>query len=158
MAGYWNAPEASAATLRDGWLDTGDLGYLAQGELFLTGRSKAVLIRAGRKHHAADLERAAEAVPGIRRGCSAAFPVEDPAGEEIVLVVERSAAAAAGGPALARQVVAAVARGEGVRPDRVVLAAPRAVPKTTSGKVQRPECKRLLVEGTLRLAGPFPED
>ena len=149
MQGYFEDPDATAATLRDGWLWTGDLGYLADGELFVTGRRKSVLIRAGRKYHATDLEAAAERVPGVRRGCSAAFPVEGAAREELVLVVERSRSASAEAAGLAERVATAVAESEGVRPDRVHVAPPRSVPKTSSGKVQRGACRELLLSGRL---------
>jgi acyl-CoA synthetase (AMP-forming)/AMP-acid ligase II len=148
MQGYFEDPEATEEMLRDGWLWTGDLGYVADGELYVTGRRKAVLIRAGRKYHATDLEKAAEGVPGVRRGCSAAFSVEGAAREQLVLVVEPSRSA--GDLAeLAERVATAVAESEGLRPDRVYVAPPRSVPKTSSGKVQRGACRELLLAGRL---------
>jgi acyl-CoA synthetase (AMP-forming)/AMP-acid ligase II len=149
MRGYFEDPEATREAIRDGWLWTGDLGYLAGGELFLTGRSKAVLIRAGRKFHAADLERAAERVPGIRRGCSAALAVEGPEREKIVLVVERSTRTSATPAELSAAVAAAVAEAEGIQPDRVEVVPARSVPKTSSGKVQRSLCREMLLAGSL---------
>lgn len=152
MRGYLEDPGSTAEALRDGWLRTGDLGYLADGELHVTGRRKSVLIRAGRKYHAADLEAAAERVPGVRRGCSAAFSVDGAAREELVLVVEH-ARGAAGDADLARRVGAAVAEREGVVLDRVHVAPPRSVPKTSSGKVQRGACRELLLAGALGRRG-----
>jgi acyl-CoA synthetase (AMP-forming)/AMP-acid ligase II len=149
MQGYFRDPDASAETIRDGWLWTGDLGYLAGGELFITGRRKSVLIRAGRKYHATDLEAAAERVPGVRRGCSAAFCVEGTSREELVVVVERSRSAKDDPAAFARRVGDAIAESEGLRPDRVHVVPARAVPKTSSGKVQRGACRELLLAGTL---------
>jgi acyl-CoA synthetase (AMP-forming)/AMP-acid ligase II len=149
MQGYFREPEATAEALRDGWLWTGDLGYLADGELFITGRRKSVLIRAGRKFHATDLEAAAERVPGIRRGCSAAFSIDGGSREQLVVVVERTRAAAADVAGLERRVGDAVAESEGLRPDRVVVVPPRSIPKTSSGKVQRATCRELLLGGTL---------
>jgi fatty-acyl-CoA synthase len=133
MQGYFCDPDATADALRDGWLWTGDLGYLADGELFITGRRKSVLIRAGRKFHATDLEAAAERVPGVRRGCSAAFSVDVAPREQLVLVVERTRAAADDVAGLERRVADAVAESEGLRPDRVVAVPARSVPKTSSG-------------------------
>lgn len=158
MSGYFGDPDATATALRDGWLHTGDLGYLAEGELFVTGRLKAVVIRAGEKHHAEDLEAAAERVPGTRRGCSAVFAVDGPAGEELVIVVERSRQALEPAAALARLVVSELQKGAGLRPDRVLVASPGAVPKTTSGKVERRECHNLLERGELELLARWPEE
>jgi acyl-CoA synthetase (AMP-forming)/AMP-acid ligase II len=149
MRGYFQDPEATAEVLRDGWLWTGDLGYLAHGELYITGRRKSVLIRAGRKYHAGDLEGAAERVPGVRRGCSAAFSVDGEAREELILVVEHSRSAAADTAGLAQRVELAVAASEGLKPDRVLVVPPRSVPKTSSGKVQRSACRELLLSGEL---------
>jgi acyl-CoA synthetase (AMP-forming)/AMP-acid ligase II len=149
MQGYFQDPEATTEALRDGWLWTGDLGYLAGGELYITGRRKSVLIRAGRKFHASDLEQAAERVEGVRRGCSAAFSVEGPAREELILVVEHTRSAAGDAAGLARRVEQAVAASEGLKPDHVHVMPPRSVPKTSSGKVQRGACRDLLLSGEL---------
>jgi fatty-acyl-CoA synthase len=72
MAGYLDQPEATAAALRDGWLDTGDLGFLHEGSLFLTGRAKDVLILRGRNHSPHEVEDAVAAVDGVRAGCAVA--------------------------------------------------------------------------------------
>ncbi|MBP7589539.1 MAG: AMP-binding protein, partial [Thermoanaerobaculia bacterium] len=72
MRGYLDQPAATAAALRDGWLDTGDLGFLHQGELYLTGRAKEILLVRGRNYAPADLELAVSELPDVRRGCVAA--------------------------------------------------------------------------------------
>ncbi|HEX6863871.1 MAG TPA: AMP-binding protein, partial [Thermoanaerobaculia bacterium] len=72
MDGYLNAPEATARALRDGWLDTGDLGFLRGGELYLTGRAKDVIILRGRNYAPEEIERSLESVPGVRTGCAVA--------------------------------------------------------------------------------------
>ena len=90
MRGYLDQPAATAAALRDGWLDTGDLGFLHQGELFLTGRAKEILLVRGRNYSPADLELAVAELPDVRRGCVAAAS-HLPAGREteaVVLFVE----------------------------------------------------------------------
>jgi acyl carrier protein len=87
-AGYFRNPEATARLRRDGWLDTGDLGYLAEGELFVTGRVKDLIIRGGRNLHPEELELAVGQLSGIRRGRVAVFGVEDPATGTERLVVE----------------------------------------------------------------------
>jgi acyl-CoA synthetase (AMP-forming)/AMP-acid ligase II len=153
MAGYHGNPGATAATIRGGWLHTGDMGFVAGGELYVTGRKKAVLIRGGEKYHAEDLERAAERVPHVRMGCSAAFAVEAPGAEQVMLVVERDARAKVGASQLGREIVEEVRRAEGITPDAVWVAAPGQVPKTSSGKVQRERCRAMLLEGALETLG-----
>lgn len=156
MGGYFSDPEATERALRDGWLRTGDTGFLAGGELFVTGRLKAVLIRAGEKYHAEDLERAAERVADVRHGCSAAFAVETPAGEDVVLVVERAARATVDPARLARAVADEVLRSEGVAANAVHVAAAGQVPKTSSGKTRRERCRASLLEGALEILGSHP--
>jgi acyl-CoA synthetase (AMP-forming)/AMP-acid ligase II len=155
MSGYYADPEATERTLRNGWLHTGDLGFVADGELFVTGRLKAVLIRAGEKYHAEDLERAAERVQDVRHGCSAAFSVEASRAEKIVLVVERSARATVDPARLARGVADEVRQAEGVAVDSVHVVKPSQVPKTSSGKIRRDLCRTKLLEGALEVLGSF---
>jgi acyl-CoA synthetase (AMP-forming)/AMP-acid ligase II len=156
MSGYYRDPEATERTLRDGWLHTGDLGFVADGELFVTGRLKATIIRAGEKYHAEDLERAAERVGDVRHGCSAAFAVEAAATDDVVLVVERAARASVEPAALARMVADAVVRAEGIAVAAVHVAPPGQVPKTSSGKVQRERCRASLLAGSLELLASHP--
>jgi acyl-CoA synthetase (AMP-forming)/AMP-acid ligase II len=156
MSGYYRDPEATERTLRDGWLHTGDLGFVADGELFVTGRLKATIIRAGEKYHAEDLERAAERVGDVRHGCSAAFAVEAAGTDDVVLVVERAARASVEPAALARLVADAVVRAEGIAVTAVHVAPPGQVPKTSSGKVQRERCRASLLAGSLELLGSHP--
>jgi acyl-CoA synthetase (AMP-forming)/AMP-acid ligase II len=153
MSGYFSDPEATARTIRDGWLHTGDMGFIADEELFITGRLKAVLIRAGEKYHAEDLERAAERVVDVRTGCSAAFAVERSSIDEIVLIVERAARATVDPTQLARKVADEVRRAEGVAANAVHVVTPGQVPKTSSGKVQRERCRAMLLEGSLDMLG-----
>ncbi len=153
MAGYHGDPAATERTIRDGWLHTGDMGFVGDGELFVTGRLKAVLIRAGEKFHAEDLERAAERVADVRTGCSAAFAVEASGGEDSVLVVERSARAKVDPVLLARSVADEVRRAEGISAGAVHVVAPGQVPKTSSGKVQRERCRASLLAGSLEILG-----
>lgn len=155
MSGYFGEPEATARTIRDGWLHTGDMGFIADGELYVTGRMKAVLIRAGEKYHAEDLERAAEGVRDVRNGCSAAFAIEAGGTEEVVLVVERSARAVVDPRELARQVADEVQRAEGLAASVVHVVRPGQVPKTSSGKVQRERCRASLAGGSLEILGSY---
>ncbi len=155
MSGYYGDPESTERSIRDGWLHTGDMGFIADGELFVTGRLKAVLIRAGEKYHAEDLERAAERVGDVRHGCSAAFAVEASGAEEVVLVVERAARATVDPAQLARTVADEVRRAEGIATSVVHVAGPGQVPKTSSGKVQRERCRASLLGGSLEILGSY---
>ncbi len=155
MSGYYRDPEATARTIRDGWLHTGDTGFVAEGELFVTGRLKAVLIRAGEKYHAEDLERAAEGVDDVRPGCSAAFAVEASGREEVVLVVERAPRSTAPPEQLARRVAEAVRAAEGISASAVHVANPGQVPRTSSGKVQRDRCRSSLLAGSIEILASF---
>ena len=149
-AGYWGRPAETAAAFAGGELRTGDLGVLRDGELYVTGRIKDVMIAAGRNHHAADIERACEAaVPALRPGAGAAFAVDDGGREHVAVVYEVAETPALDSAAMIRDVRLAVARAEGLTVDRVVLVSPRSVPRTSSGKVQRSRCRALLLAGDL---------
>jgi fatty-acyl-CoA synthase len=150
MEGYYNDPKSTAALMTaDGWLRTGDLGYLAEGRLYIVGRLKDMIIRAGRKYHPADLEAIAETDPLVRGGSTACFYVEgdEKAPERIVMLVEPRDPAQAG--ELAGAVRGRVMGAMGLRVDEVVPVPPRSLPKTTSGKVQRGEARKQWLAGKL---------
>lgn len=151
MEGYFGLGSVAD---EEGWLDTGDLGYLAEGELYITGRRKDLILKAGRNLHPEDIEDAVAEVPGVRRGCVAAFGVPHPeqGTEDLVIVAETRDALS---EELRRAIEERVTRAVGLPPDRVVLAPPHAVPKTPSGKIRRGECRRRLLEDRLeRPASP----
>src|SRR2546427_9287964 len=96
MVGYYKQHELTAQAIRGRWLHTGDLGYTSDGELFVCGRAKDIIIVNGRKYHPQDLEWAISDVVGVRLGRVVAFgTVEQGANDRVVIVVERSATAAA---------------------------------------------------------------
>jgi acyl-CoA synthetase (AMP-forming)/AMP-acid ligase II len=150
--GYLGRPEATAAALAGGWLDTGDLGFTDDGELFLTGRAKDVLVLRGQNHAPDEVERALDGVPGVRRGCVAA--VSDRAdGEDtdrLLLFVELQRGTGpperAALPARAREAVLAAC---GLAPDEIHLLAPGTLPRTSSGKIRRRETLVRHLAGTL---------
>jgi fatty-acyl-CoA synthase len=154
-SGYINDPVATAAAFGDGGLRTGDLGYLADGELFVCGRSKDLIIRAGRNYHPHDIELAASRVPGVRVGNVAAFaaPNVTAGTEDIVVLVETKVQDAAALKKLVTSVEAEVARTVGIRPDKVVTIPPRTLPKTSSGKIQRQKAQALYLKEALRPGG-----
>lgn len=157
MEGYLDDPMATARVLRDGWLDTGDLGFLAGGELYLTGRAKDVVILRGRNYAPEEIERAVEGTPGVRIGCvvAASWLPEDAEGERLALFVE---AARSAGPKevaeLPEACRAAVLGGTGLAVDQVEVLPPGTLPRTSSGKLRRAEALRLWQAG--ELAPPEP--
>ncbi len=149
--GYFHNPDATRAVLRDGWMDSGDLGYWADGELFITGREKDLIIQGGRNIYAQEVEDVAATVPGIRKGCVAAFGVPDPSRgtERLIVVAETRERDAARRDALRQAVTKAIVCGIGVPPDVVVIASPHAVLKTSSGKIRRAATRDAYVHGAL---------
>jgi len=144
-SGYFRNPEATRALFRGDWLDTGDLGYVAAGELYLTGRAKDIIIRGGQHVHPAEAEAAIGAVPGIRKGCVVVFGVPDPASgtEKVVVLAETREVDPARKEDLRRMITEVVATLLGTPPDDVVLALPHTVLKTSSGKLRRSACREL---------------
>ncbi len=153
MEGYLGMEQASAAVLRDGWLDTGDLGFVVDGELYLTGREKDVLILRGRNHSPAEVEHALDGVDGVRTGCSAAFSFMAEDGETESLVVLAEAAqeiTAAQFPSVAEASARAVRAATGLQPDRVEVVPRGTLPRTSSGKIRRREAMQRWRAGELR--------
>lgn len=151
MDGYYNNPSATAEVIRDGWLHTGDLGYLAGGELHVIGRRKEIIIKAGRNYLPHDFETACDEVPELRPGRAAAFGISNrqTGTEDVALLVEVRDAARCQDAALQQRVAAVVQARTGVRPDRIELLAPGTLPKTTSGKMQRLLLREMLDRGRL---------
>ncbi|MBF6241409.1 fatty acyl-AMP ligase [Nocardia otitidiscaviarum] len=137
--GYFQLPDATAACVVDGsWWDTGDLGYLRDGGLRITGRRKDLIIIRGANYFPSDFEQAAQTVPGVRLGGVAAvgYRTADAHSEGLHLIVEAEVDAAEQ-DALRLAIRSAVSSRTGVLADAVHLVPPRALPKTTSGKIQR---------------------
>jgi acyl-CoA synthetase (AMP-forming)/AMP-acid ligase II len=152
MDGYLGDPEATTRAFREGWLDTGDLGFLYGGELYLTGRAKDLIILRGRNHSPEEIERAIEGVPGVRAGCAvaASWLPEGASGETLALFVEASRGATAEQQAaLPDACRAAVLGATGLPLDRVEVLEPGTLPRTSSGKLRRGETLRLYLAGTL---------
>ncbi|HTF09418.1 MAG TPA: AMP-binding protein, partial [Asanoa sp.] len=159
-AGYWRLPEETAsvfgAATADGagpFLRTGDLGFLHDGQLVVTGRRKDLIIVRGRNHYPQDVELTAERVdPVLRPGGSAAFLTADD--DRLVLVHEvRRGSPAADVPALAALIRQAVAREHGLEVHAAVLVRAGGLPKTSSGKVQRRLCRSRYAAGELPVIG-----
>jgi len=150
--GYFRNPEATKAAIdAAGWMDSGDLGYLSGGEIFVTGRLKDCIIKSGHNIIPQDVENAAGEVEGVRKGCIAAFGSNDEktGTEQLVVVVETRVGDENERRRIRQEVTANVSRKVGVPPDLVVLAPPGAVPKTSSGKIRRNETRILWLDGRL---------
>lgn len=149
--GYWRNPTATEAVARDGWMDSGDLGYWADGELFVTGRQKDLVKKAGRNLYPQEVEEIVGALPGIRKGCVAAFGVADPSvgTERLVVVAETRTVDRAERERLRAAVMDRVVAALGVPADVVVIADPHAVLKTSSGKVRRSATRAAYLQGTM---------
>jgi 1-acyl-sn-glycerol-3-phosphate acyltransferase len=149
-SGYFANPDKTAELFEGGWLNSGDLAYLANGDVFITGRSKDIIIRAGQHIYPEEVERAVGRVPGIRQGCVAVFGVRDPTGtERIVVAAETQETDAIRRSRLRAQAIEAVVHVLDAPPEDLLLLPPRSIPKTSSGKLRRSEACRLYERGML---------
>ena len=159
-SGYYRNSKATEAllprgpaTVRDeyAWVNSGDRAYRADGEFYVTGRVKDIIIKGGRNLYPHEVEELAARAEGIRKGCIVAFGLKDEASgtEKMVVVAETRERDAARRAALAYTVTDLVSRGLGLPPDRVELIPPGSIPKTSSGKLRREETKQLYLAGTL---------
>ncbi|WP_439379280.1 fatty acyl-AMP ligase [Amycolatopsis lexingtonensis] len=156
--GYWGRPDASAAVFGlppldpdtgEGWLATGDLGVLFDGELFVTGRLKDLVVVDGRNHYPQDIEQTVEEHAAVRPHSAAAFAIEVPGGEVAVVVLERAKDAEADIADAVADLRAAVSAGHGLGLHDVVFLAPGEVPRTSSGKISRARCRASYADGSL---------
>lgn len=146
--GYYGRPDVTAATLHDGWLRTGDLGYLVDGEVVVCGRIKDVIIVGGRNVFPEEIERAAAAVEGVRVGNVIAFGTEGRRGKEGITVVAETRSGDQ--KALRDEIIDRVCDAVGIPPLEVVLVEAGTLPKTSSGKLQRSLCKAQHGNATLQ--------
>ncbi len=153
-SGYYRNPEATARVLtEDGWMDSGDLAYQADGELYITGRLKDCIIKSGRNINPQDVEEAAAEVTGVRRGCTAAFGTMDTftGTEQLVIAAETRSNIPDELRRIESEIIKQVDGILGIPPDKVVLVAPQSIPKTSSGKIRRNETCSLYESGKLKI-------
>jgi fatty-acyl-CoA synthase len=158
-SGYYNNPAATEQLFPAGaqtggeypWVNTGDRAYRAEGEIFVTGRVKDIIIKGGRNLYPHEVEELAARVEGVRKGCVVAFGLKDVGSgtEKLVVVAESRETSPGRRSAIAAAVTQEVTQGLGLPPDRVELIPPGSIPKTSSGKLRREETRELYMAGTL---------
>ncbi len=158
MDGYFDRPEATRDAIKDGWLDTGDLGFIHAGELFLTGRKKDVLILRGRCHSPTEVEAAVDEIDGVRTGCSVAVSwlPDGEDGEVLLLLVEAGRGVKVDDfVAIAEACRKTVRSATGLEVDGVEVLEPGTLPRTSSGKLRRQESLRLYLLNELDAPRPM---
>ncbi|MDQ3580718.1 MAG: AMP-binding protein [Pseudomonadota bacterium] len=150
-AGYFRSPAATRALIQSGWVTPGDLAYIARGEVYITGRTQDIVIRAGRNIYPHELEEAVGELPGVRRGRVAVFGSPDPQSgtERLVVVVETNELQDEARERLRVLVNALASDLVGGPPDDLVLAPSGTVLKTSSGKIRRGACRELYEAGAI---------
>jgi fatty-acyl-CoA synthase len=154
-AGYFGDAEATGEAFEGGWLRTGDLGYRAGGELFICGRAKDLIILNGKNFYPQDIERVVSRIDGIRDGQCVAFSRFDPTGAEVAVVVAESRKNVEG---LAAAILAEVRAELGLTVTEIHFIKRGTLPKTSSGKVRRRECRRRLEALELELVSEGDAD
>lgn len=151
MRGYYRDPEATEKTFQDGWCDSGDFAYRAEGEIFVTGRRKDIIIKAGRNLYPQEVEETVGEIPGIRRGRVAAFGITDPeiGTEKLVVVAETRVEKEEARRRLIGEVMEKVAAATDIRPDIVSLVPSDTIPKTSSGKLRRAALRSAYLKGEM---------
>ena len=155
-SGYYRNPEQSSKLFHGDWLDSGDLAYVANGELYITGRIKDIIIHAGRNIYPHELEHAVGELEGIRNGCVAVFGSQDHVSgtERLIVLAESKIQDSEAREQLIYQINTIVTALIGSPADKVVLAAPHTVLKTSSGKIRRTSCRELYEQGLIGSSTP----
>jgi len=149
MHSYFRDPEATEACLVDGWLDTGDMGYMAQGYLFIVGRAKDMIIINGKNHWPQDIEWAVEQLPGFNHGDIAAFSIEMENGEETPAVLVHCRISDPDKRIELRDQIRDKVRSITGMNCVVELVPPKSLPRTSSGKLSRAKAKKLYLSGEI---------
>ena len=150
MVGYFRDPDATAACLVDGWLDTGDMGYLSGGYLYIVGRAKDMIIINGKNHWPQDIEWAVEQLPGFKAGDIAAFAITTPGGEETPAVLVQCRTSDPEERARLRDAIRERVRSVTGMNCVVELVPPRTLPRTSSGKLSRAKARNLYLSGEIQ--------
>ena len=150
-SGYYRDAEKTRSLFQGDWLDSGDLAYMANGEVYITGRTKDIIIRAGRNIYPHELEEAVGLIAGIRTGRVAVFGSEDARSgtERLIVMAETHSTSAAGLDKLRTEINALATDLVGAPPDDIVLAPPGTVLKTSSGKIRRAASREIFEKGNI---------
>ncbi|MET0270727.1 MAG: fatty acyl-AMP ligase [Sphingomonas sp.] len=150
MHGYFNDPEATAACMVDGWLDTGDMGYLSDGYIYIVGRAKDMIIVNGKNHWPQDIEWAVEQLPGFKAGDIAAFAITTPGGEETPAVLVQCRTSDLAERSRLRDQIREKVRSITGMNCVIELVPPRTLPRTSSGKLSRAKARTLYLSGEIQ--------
>ena len=155
-SGYFGEPAKTAALFDGDWLETGDLGYIAAGELYVTGRTKDIIIRGGRHLHPTEIEEAVGDLPDVVRGGVAAFGMRDPrSGTERVVVLVETPLHGGDRDKLRELVASTIIALLDAPPEEIVCIPPHSLPKTPSGKLRRSAARELYERGQLEQRRPL---
>ena len=149
MVGYFRDPESTEACMQDGWLDTGDMGYLSNGYIYIVGRAKDMIIINGKNYWPQDIEWAVEQLPGFKAGDIAAFAVSN-GGEETPAVLVQCRTSDEGERAKLREQIKDKVRSVTGMNCVVELVPPRTLPRTSSGKLSRAKARNLYLSGEIQ--------
>ncbi|KQT33782.1 acyl-CoA synthetase [Sphingomonas sp. Leaf412] len=150
MLGYFRDDAATAACMKDGWLDTGDMGYMSDGYIFIVGRAKDMIIVNGRNHWPQDIEWAVEQLPGFKAGDIAAFAITTPGGEETPAVLVQCRSSDEDERVRLRDEIRERVRSVTGMNCVVELIPPRTLPRTSSGKLSRAKARNLYLSGEIK--------
>ncbi|AQR72384.1 fatty acyl-AMP ligase [Sphingomonas sp. LM7] len=150
MVGYFRDPESTAACMADGWLDTGDMGYLSEGYVYIVGRAKDMIIVNGRNHWPQDIEWAVEQLPGFKQGDIAAFAITTPGGEETPAVLVQCRTSDENERIRLRDEIRERVRSVTGMNCVIELVPPRTLPRTSSGKLSRAKARNLYLNGEIK--------
>jgi len=153
--GYFRNPQKTRALFDGEWLESDDRAYIANGDVFITGRIKDIIIKAGRNIYPHELEELVGAIEGVRKGCVAAFPARDErtGTERLIVLAETRLTDEAAIGAMKGRIVEAATLLLDMPPDEVIVVPPRTVPKTSSGKIRRSAARALYESGHLSAKG-----
>ncbi|HEX7855958.1 MAG TPA: fatty acyl-AMP ligase [Sphingobium sp.] len=149
MVGYFRDEEATNACMKDGWLDTGDMGYMSDGYLYIVGRAKDMIIINGKNHWPQDIEWAVEQLPGFKQGDIAAFAITTPGGEETPAVLVHCRTSDDVERAKLRDDIRERVRAITGMNCVIELVPPRTLPRTSSGKLSRTKARNLYLAGEI---------
>lgn len=150
MVGYFRDPESTDACMKDGWLDTGDMGYISEGYVYIVGRAKDMIIINGKNHWPQDIEWAVEQLPAFKQGDVAAFAITTPGGEETPAVLVQCRTSDEAERVRLRDEIRERVRSVTGMNCVIELVPPRTLPRTSSGKLSRAKARNLYLAGEIK--------